>query len=111
MKRRRENSFVVRMGCVLLVLILSLALVGNAKKQESDVVAHEWGTFTSIAGNAGAAVQWYPWAVPSDLPQFIGNGDLRLENHSGLPVAMLMMFVRLKQPYAPLVAQVRTEFR
>jgi hypothetical protein len=29
------------------------------------------GTFTSIAGNAGTAVEWFPWAVPSDLPKFV----------------------------------------
>jgi hypothetical protein len=52
-------------------LTLYLVLAGNAKGQEADLVAHEWGTFTSIAGNAGTAVQWYPWAVPSDLPKFV----------------------------------------
>lgn len=77
MKRQREYDFVVRMGCVLAVLTLGLALAGNAKKQESDMVAHEWGTFTSIAGNAGTAVQWYPWSVASDLPQFIEQFQAR----------------------------------
>jgi hypothetical protein len=77
MKRQREYEVVVRMGCALAVLTLGLAMAGNAKKQESDVVAHEWGTFTSIAGNAGTAVQWYPWSVPSDLPQFIEEFQAR----------------------------------
>jgi hypothetical protein len=56
---------------VLAWLTLCLALAGNVKGQEADLVAHEWGTFTSIAGNAGTAVQWFPWAVPSDLPKFV----------------------------------------
>jgi hypothetical protein len=41
------------------------------KAQQPGIVAHEWGTFTSIAGNAGKAVEWYPWAGPSDLPDFV----------------------------------------
>jgi len=43
----------------------------NGKGQEAPLVAHEWGTFTSIAGNAGTAVRWLPWAGPSDLPKFV----------------------------------------
>jgi hypothetical protein len=46
-------------------------LIGNTKAQQPSMVAHEWGTFTSIAGNSGTAVEWYPWAVPSDLPEFV----------------------------------------
>jgi hypothetical protein len=52
-------------------LVFCLALAGNAEGQEAKLVAHEWGTFTSIAGNTGTAVQWYPWATPSDLPKFV----------------------------------------
>jgi len=52
-------------------LTLYLAFAANSKGQEADLVAHEWGTFTSIAGNAGTAVQWFPWAVPADLPKFV----------------------------------------
>jgi hypothetical protein len=48
-----------------------------AGAQQSDLVAHEWGTFTSIAGNSGAAVEWYPWAAPSDLPDFIEHLEAR----------------------------------
>ena len=32
---------------------------------------HEWGTFTSIAGPDGQAVQWRPLTGPSDLPCFV----------------------------------------
>jgi len=64
-------EWIVRAYRVFAWLSLCLVLAGNAKGQEADLVAHEWGTFTSIAGNAGTAVQWYPWAVPSDLPKFV----------------------------------------
>jgi len=52
-------------------LTVFLAFARNGRGQEADLLAHEWGTFTSIAGNAGTAVQWLPWAVPADLPKFV----------------------------------------
>jgi hypothetical protein len=54
-----------------LAFVLCALLVGGMKAQQPGIVAHEWGTFTSIAGNSGKAVEWYPWAVPSDLPDFV----------------------------------------
>jgi len=32
---------------------------------------HEWGTFTSIAGAGGSAVNWAPLSGPDDLPCFV----------------------------------------
>ncbi|MDP3154327.1 MAG: hypothetical protein Q8N23_16740 [Archangium sp.] len=32
---------------------------------------HEWGTFTSVAGEDGKPIEWRPLAGPSDLPSFI----------------------------------------
>jgi hypothetical protein len=37
------------------------------------LVAHEWGTFTSIAGEDGRAVNWLPHGGPTDLPGFVGR--------------------------------------
>lgn len=34
-------------------------------------VVHEWGTFTSIAGKDGLALEWRPLNGPSDLPRFV----------------------------------------
>ncbi|HKF24822.1 MAG TPA: hypothetical protein VKB24_02560 [Candidatus Acidoferrum sp.] len=58
-------------GVPAIVFVLCGLLAGAAKAQPPGVVAHEWGTFTSIAGNSGTAVEWYPWAVPTDLPEFV----------------------------------------
>lgn len=38
---------------------------------------HEWGTFTTIAGPEGKAVQWTPLADATDLPKFVENLDTR----------------------------------
>jgi hypothetical protein len=70
--RRKGGSRRIATALILFTsLAVYVALAGNAKAQDADLVAHEWGTFTSIAGNAGTAVQWFPWAVPSDLPKFV----------------------------------------
>jgi hypothetical protein len=67
----RSSSGRIVAACRVAWLALYLAFAGNAQGQQADLLAHEWGTFTSIAGIAGRAVQWFPWAVPSDLPKFV----------------------------------------
>src|SRR5437016_5967326 len=37
----------------------------------SSFTAHEWGTFTSIAGGDGQAVEWLPLTASPDLPRFV----------------------------------------
>jgi hypothetical protein len=37
----------------------------------ASLTAHEWGTFTSIAGENGSAVEWLPLAWSTDLPGFV----------------------------------------
>jgi hypothetical protein len=35
------------------------------------LIVHEWGTFTSIAGSDGVALEWRPLTAPSELPGFV----------------------------------------
>ena len=63
-------------GAVLVAAAVAAAavLIPNgvaATTQSPDLVVHEWGTFTSIAGPDGQAVQWRPLTGPSDLPCFV----------------------------------------
>jgi hypothetical protein len=49
---------------------------------ENNLVVHEWGTFTSIAGRDGVALEWRPLNGPVDLPKFVhtiqqGSAGLR----------------------------------
>lgn len=37
------------------------------------LTVHEWGTFTSVAGLEGLAVDWQPAGGPSDLPCFVDS--------------------------------------
>lgn len=47
----------------------------HPRRQTADsdpyLTAHEWGTFTSIAGRDGHAVEWLPLTGSTDLPSFV----------------------------------------
>src|SRR5260370_3105840 len=47
------------------------AMSGEARPGYSSLTAHEWGTFTSIAGDDGQAVEWSPLTASTDLPAFV----------------------------------------
>ena len=36
-----------------------------------ELIVHEWGTFTTVAGTDGAASDWLPLGGPTDLPCFV----------------------------------------
>jgi hypothetical protein len=71
----------------------------NAKAPaENNLIVHEWGTFTSIAGKDGVALEWRPLNGPPDLPKFvhtIQEGDAGLRN---APKADLRAAVRMETP-------------
>jgi hypothetical protein len=43
----------------------------------AGLTVHEWGTFTSVAGEDGNPVPWSPLTGPSDLPCFVMHGVAR----------------------------------
>jgi hypothetical protein len=51
--------------------ISSRTLARQAHPVYSSVTAHEWGTFTSIVGRDGQAVEWSPLTGSTDLPGFV----------------------------------------
>ena len=61
------------MRCKNLLLILTglLLLTISIHAQANDLIVHEWGTFTSIAGKNGQAQTWRPLNGTSDLPSFV----------------------------------------
>jgi len=67
--------------------------------KENRLVVHEWGTFTSIAGKDGVALDWRPLNGVTDLPKFVhtmqdgrglrhipNKGDLRAQVRMETPV-------------------------
>jgi hypothetical protein len=51
--------------------LLFPAFAGDSVPTAPDLTVHEWGTFTSVAGESGAPVPWASLAAPSDLPCFV----------------------------------------
>jgi len=62
--------------CAVLVIVTGITIklrrasTANASK-ENRLVVHEWGTFTSIAGKDGVALEWRPLNGSTDLPKFV----------------------------------------
>src|SRR5262245_9683005 len=62
--------------CAVLVIATGITVklrrtsTANASK-ENRLVVHEWGTFTSIAGKDGVALEWRPLNGATDLPKFV----------------------------------------
>lgn len=60
--------------CAILALSLAaLPILSRAQTPPVDpgLTAHEWGTFTSIAGRDGHAADWLPLTGSTDLPAFV----------------------------------------
>ena len=60
------------------------------------LTVHEWGTFTSIAGADGTAVEWLPQAGPTDLPCFVQrnrfNGKISLSGTVRMETPVLYFY-------------------
>src|SRR5262245_15938895 len=78
-------------------VLLILATLGpadwRAKASASQpipqpLIVHEWGTFTSIAGADGRAVEWLPLQAPSDVPCFVDR--VRFNVKGWLPATIRM---------------------
>jgi len=61
------------LSAATLTLLACSVFAGGLSGPPEDLVVHEWGTFTSIAGPDGNAVNWLPLSGGSDLPSFINR--------------------------------------
>jgi hypothetical protein len=81
------------------IAALALSTLVFADEPGGSLVVHEWGTFTSVAGEDGNPVRWAPLNGPEDLPSFV----YRL--HGQEFKASTPGFVRMETPvlyfYAP----------
>jgi hypothetical protein len=54
------------------LLVLCFSDHGKAGPQTAfGLIAHEWGTFTAVAGADGHALHWIPSINPAELPSFV----------------------------------------
>lgn len=104
------------------------AVKANSGRPSPDALTvHEWGTFTTVAGDDGRAIDWLPLNGPTDLPCFVEHFENRVTvkfapNDPNRPLdyetarTNLFAKVRMETPvvyfYAPheMTADVRVRF-
>jgi hypothetical protein len=68
---RKPSLLLISALLVCCFAIASHSVRGEARPVYASLTAHEWGTFTSIAGSDGQAVEWSPLTGSTDLPGFV----------------------------------------
>ena len=58
-------------GGIILVGLVTAITAAIRLPSPDQLAAHEWGTFTTVAGEDGRAVEWLPLSGPTDLPCFV----------------------------------------
>jgi hypothetical protein len=58
-------------AAILFALTFSLRHASAKQIAQNDLTVHEWGTFTSIEGPDGRAMDWLPLRGSTDLPDFV----------------------------------------
>jgi hypothetical protein len=62
----------------VLAVSAALLIAGDMSSvAPSGLTVHEWGTFTSVAGESGSAVEWDALGCKSDLPHFVNDYGYR----------------------------------
>jgi hypothetical protein len=85
-------------------------LVVSALALSPEFVVHEWGTFTTVAGKDGRAVDWLPLGGPDDLPCFVERVDDRATGRlKGVSAAALAAIPDYATARANLLGKVRME--
>ncbi len=70
--------FVTIIAPVLVILAAATLVAADLHSvQPGDLTVHEWGTFTSVAGEDGSAIDWDALGCQSDLPRFVNDHGYR----------------------------------
>jgi hypothetical protein len=109
--RHRFSPVVILLAASLFVSAeaptrLSAALVTDP----TGLIVHEWGTFTSVAGQDGFAQEWVPPQGPRDLPCFVDRQPSNIKGWMPATVRMETPVVYFYSPEATTV-DVRVRFR
>src|SRR2546423_10894580 len=67
LKTLRNTAFAI----AAIGLATTAWLAAHAGPVNAGLTAHEWGTFTSVAGANGQSVEWSPLTGSADLPSFV----------------------------------------
>jgi len=95
--------------CSFSLTVAGTATLVTSARSSADpggLVVHEWGTFTTVAGVDGRAIDWLPLGGPTDLPCFVERFQNRRDVKLALGGAMPLDYAAAR---ANLVAKVRME--
>src|SRR6184192_3400879 len=104
-----RHSVVAAVVSTIAAAICSAMPAPTRANDPDALTVHEWGTFTSIAGSDGTAVEWHALGGPSDLPCFVERSAFNIKG-------ALAGTVRMETPvlyfYAPreTIVDVRVRF-
>jgi hypothetical protein len=71
-----------------IALLTAVIPAASGSLDRAPLTVHEWGTFTSVAGPDGTAVDWIPQAGPSDLPCFVDRNRFNIKGRLSGTVRM-----------------------
>lgn len=97
---RLKNAFIA----------LWLSCAAQAVASHDLAAVHEWGTFTSVAGEDGSAMSWEPLSGPSDLPCFVHRLDQRNLKVAEYGTVRMETPVLYFYPLKPLTVSVHVDF-
>lgn len=79
---RSAKAALALLGFVVVGAAAMRTATSSSSPPGDRLTAHEWGTFTSIAGVDGRAIEWLPLGGPTDLPCFVehfqGNPTIKI---------------------------------
>jgi hypothetical protein len=87
----------------LFACLTAAALAGWAADinvSKTPYTVHEWGTFTSIAGPDGMALEWQPFGGPTDLPCFVHRFQIGFKGTTSGTVRMETPVIYFYAPHA-----------
>jgi len=58
---------------VIALSLLTPLFAADAVPPVTGLTVHEWGTFTSVAGESGSPMEWSALSAPADLPCFVNR--------------------------------------
>jgi hypothetical protein len=101
MKKAIRISIVLFISLGVVLGVVKLRRTSKARNrtpiaEQNALIVHEWGTFTSIAGKDGLALEWRPLNGSVDLPKFVhtmqkeGLGLRHAQNKAELTAAIRM---------------------
>jgi len=71
------SRIVVSVAALLIAAGIASPRPVDPPQRAADLTVHEWGTFTSVAGEDGSAIEWEALGCKDDLPGFVNDFGYR----------------------------------